>query len=311
MKFGLLLHPERGVDAVMTEARQADEQGFDSVWLFDHLMEWRGHHGPDGPYDSYTLMVAVGAVTKRTRLAWAMLNPSFRYPAVLAKMLSTLDQITHGRVICSIGAGWFKEEYEAYNIPLVDDHEQRIVQEREIVLLLKELWTHPAPEHVTFEGKYAQVRDLPFNPAPYQQPHPPIWIGGDSETTLDLVTELADGWVMLRSGNPETLSRVLSAPDWPKRKMDLVRSARVFVGASHEEALDLAAEAFEKIPAGGMGAAASLEEFAAREIVGTADECAERIREIESWGITCLRLTFESESHQEAAARLLLPMLER
>ena len=308
MKFGLLLHPERGVEAVLAEARQADDQGFDSVWLFDHLMEWRGHHGPDGPYDSYTLMVAVGAVTRRVRLAWAMLNPSFRYPAVLAKMLATLDHITHGRVICSIGAGWFKEEYEAYHIPLLEDHEERIVQEREVVLLLKELWTHPAPERVTFEGTYAQVTDLPFNPAPYQRPHPPIWIGGDSETTLSLVKELADGWVMLRSGNAETLSKVLSAPDWPKRAMTLVRSARVCVGATHDEAMARAAEAYEAIGSAGMGAAPSLAEFAAREIVGTPEECSAHIREIEAWGITYLRLTFETEPHQEAAARLLLPL---
>lgn len=308
MKFGLLLHPERGVDAVLQEARLADQQGFDSVWVFDHLMDWHGQHGPDGPYDSFTLMIAIGAVTNRVRLAWAMLNPSFRYPAVLAKALATLDCITHGRVICTLGAGWFKEEYEAYNIPLVDDHEERIVQEREIVQLLKQLWTHPAPERVTFDGKYVRVKELPFNPAPFQRPHPPIWIGGDSETTLDLVKELADGWVMLRSGNPETLGKVLSAPDWPRRPMTLVRSARVFVASTHQEAVDQATTAFERASASGMGAGGSLEEFIAREIVGTPDACAERIREIESWGITCLRLTFEDLAHQAAAAQILLPL---
>lgn len=308
MKFGLLLHPERGTDAVLEEARQADGEGFDSVWVFDHLMEFRGEHTPSGPYDSYTLMVAVGAVTRHVNLAWAMLNPSFHYPAVLAKRLATLDQITHGRVICSLGAGWFKDEYRAYNIPLLDDHEERIAQEREIVQLLVQLWTHPAPERVTFEGKYVQVCDLPFNPTPFRQPHPPIWIGGDSDTTLDLVKELADGWVMLKSGNPETLSKVMSAPDWPKRPMRLMRSARVVVDTTHEAALERTARALDKIGPKGMGAAASVEEFAAREIVGSPDECAARIREIESWGITDLRLTFEDADDQATAARLLLPL---
>ena len=168
-------------------------------------------------------------MTSRTRLAWAMLNPSFHFPAVLAKRLSTLDHITHGRVICTLGAGWFKEEYRAYNVPLVDDHDERIEHEREVIRLLKELWTHPAPHKVTFAGKYVQCTDLPFNPAPFQHPHPPIWIGGDSDATLGLVKELADGWVMLTSGNPETLQRVRSAPDWPTRPMTLVRNAWVFV----------------------------------------------------------------------------------
>ena len=87
MKFGLLLHPERGIDAVFDEARCADQQGFDSIWTFDHLMEFRGTPGPDLPLDSFTLMTALGAITTRTRLAWAMLNVSFRTPAVLAKKL--------------------------------------------------------------------------------------------------------------------------------------------------------------------------------------------------------------------------------
>jgi alkanesulfonate monooxygenase SsuD/methylene tetrahydromethanopterin reductase-like flavin-dependent oxidoreductase (luciferase family) len=308
VKFGLLLHPERGVDAVMDEARRADAEGWDSVWVFDHLMEFRGEHTAAGPYDSYTLMAAVGAVTSHVRLAWAMLNPSFHYPAVLAKMLSTLDQITHGRVICSLGAGWFKDEYQAYNIPLLDDHEERIAQEREIVQLLVQLWTHPAPERVTFEGKYVRVNELPFNPEPFQKPHPPIWIGGDSDMTLDLVKELADGWVMLKSGNPETLSKVLSAPDWPNRPMRLMRSARVIVDSTREAAVDRAARALQRIGPRGMGAAASVEEFVAREIVGSVEECAARIREIESWGITDIRLTFEDADDQATASRLLLPL---
>jgi alkanesulfonate monooxygenase SsuD/methylene tetrahydromethanopterin reductase-like flavin-dependent oxidoreductase (luciferase family) len=269
------------MQAVLDEAQQADRDGFDSVWLFDHLMDFRGNHTPDGPYDSLTLMVAVGAVTERVRLAWAMLNPSFRNPAVLAKSLATLDHISRGRVICSLGAGWFKDEYQAYNIPLLDDHEARIAHEREVVQLLLQLWARPAPERVTFQGHYVQVHDLPFNPSPFQKPHPPIWIGGDSEATLELVKELADGWVMLKSGNPDTLSRVLSAPDWPSRPMVLVRNARMVVAETREAAMQRAAG----IPGGA-------------EIVGSVDECAARVQEIESWGINYLRLSFETAGDQ-------------
>src|SRR5438067_961963 len=144
MHFGMQLHGERGADYVLAEARQADAQGFDSVWLFDHLMGFRGTQVSHEPLDSFTLMTAVGAVTSRVRLAWAMLNPSFRNPAVLAKMLATLDVITHGRVICTLGAGWFKDEYVAYDLPFLDDHDQRLEHEREVIQLLRELWSHPA-----------------------------------------------------------------------------------------------------------------------------------------------------------------------
>jgi len=251
-------------------------------------------------------MTAIGAVTRHTRLAWAMLNPSFDYPTVLAKRLATLDQITHGRVICTVGAGWFKEEYEAYNIPLLDDHDERIEQEREVILLFKELWTHPAPEGVTFEGKYVHCHDLQFNPAPFQRPHPPIWVGGDSPATLRLVKQQADGWVMLTSGNAETLARVRSEPDWPSRPMTLVRNAWIFASETEASATAQATQAFS-----GGGMRGTLEHFLENNVIGTPGQCLKRLREMETWGINYIRATFAGPSQQEAAARLLLPLLNQ
>jgi alkanesulfonate monooxygenase SsuD/methylene tetrahydromethanopterin reductase-like flavin-dependent oxidoreductase (luciferase family) len=287
MKFGLLLHQERGADSVIAEARLADDQGFDSVWLFDHLMSIRpnGDHRPDEPLETFTLLTAVGAVTQRVRLAFAMLNLSFRHPPVLAKMLATLDQITHGRVICSIGAGWFEEECAAYDIPFVADHDERIAREREIALLFKALWTHPAPERTTFRGQYVNVVDLPFNPAPFQQPHPPIWIGGDSTPTLDLAKEVGDGWVTLRAATRENLQAVRAAPDWPRRDFTIVRNAAVLVG-------DTASE----VP---------------NAIFGTPEQVASQIREIGTWGVNYLRLAFDTPQRQTVFATRVLPLLDQ
>jgi alkanesulfonate monooxygenase SsuD/methylene tetrahydromethanopterin reductase-like flavin-dependent oxidoreductase (luciferase family) len=309
MKFGMLLHQERGADAVLEEARLADAQGFDSVWLFDHLMGFRpgAAHLANEPLETFTLMTAVGAVTQRVRLAFAMLNLSFRQPAVLAKMLSTLDQITHGRVICSIGAGWFEDECRAYGIPFVADHDERVAREREIALLCKELWTHPAPQRTTFEGQYVHVQELPFNPAPYQQPHPPIWIGGDSEATVALAKEVGDGWVMLRSGTPDILAQVTSASDWPTRPMTLVRNATIYVDRDHATAVDAARRVFES---GGAGPAPSLEAYLQNAIVGTPEECLAGIAELESWCINYLRLGFPSLDHQIRFAQALLPVVQ-
>jgi alkanesulfonate monooxygenase SsuD/methylene tetrahydromethanopterin reductase-like flavin-dependent oxidoreductase (luciferase family) len=309
MKFGMLLHQERGADAVLEEARLADTQGFDSVWLFDHLMGFRpgAAHVADEPLETFTLMTAVGAVTQHVRLAFAMLNLSFRHPPVLAKMLATLDQITHGRVICSIGAGWFEDECRAYDIPFVADHDERVAREREIALLCKELWTHPAPQRTTFKGQYVQVQELPFNPAPYQQPHPPIWIGGDSEATVALAKEVGDGWVMLRSGTPDILAQVTSASDWPTRPMTLVRNATIYVDRDHAAAVDAARRVFES---GGAGPAPSLEAYLRNAIVGTPEECLAGIAELESWGINYLRLGFPSLDHQTQFAQALLPAMQ-
>jgi alkanesulfonate monooxygenase SsuD/methylene tetrahydromethanopterin reductase-like flavin-dependent oxidoreductase (luciferase family) len=309
MRLGLLLHPERGLDAVFEEARAADRQGYDSVWLGDHLMSTHGEQTPDGPLDAFTLMTAVGTITSRVRLCWSMLNVSFRYPAMLAKTLATLDRITRGRVVCTLGSGSFPAEYEAYGIPLIADHDDRVAYTREVITLLRELWTHPAPARVSFGGKHVRTFELPFSPAPYQTPHPPIWIGGESDATVQMVKDLADGWVMLTRGGAGRLAQVLAASDWPKRPMTIVRQIRMFVAESHDAAVAEARQSFEANPVGVGGAAKSLEEFMAREIVGTPDACLRRIAELEAGGTNYLRLTFDTVAQQERVARLVLPRL--
>jgi len=118
-------------------------------------------------------------VTERIRIGWVILNSSFRNPALLAKMLATLDQISHGRVICTLGAGWFKREYEASDFTFRDDPQERSAYLREVVSLIKELWTNPAPNTVSFEGRFVTARELPFSSAPVQRPHPPIALAAD------------------------------------------------------------------------------------------------------------------------------------
>jgi alkanesulfonate monooxygenase SsuD/methylene tetrahydromethanopterin reductase-like flavin-dependent oxidoreductase (luciferase family) len=311
MKVGTLLHPERGIDFVFEEARQADNQGYDSIWLGDHLMSgrgsWRGPDGPTGPLDALTLMSALGAITHRTRLAWSMLNSSFRYPAMLAKVLATLDVITRGRVICSLGSGSYPAEYEAYGIPLPEDHDARIAHTREVVMLLKELWSNPAPKTTTFTGKYVQVKDLPFNPEPVQKPSIPIWLGGESELTLQMVKDLADGWVTLtRNANTQSergdaadpLLKITTAPDWPKRDMAVVRQVRLFVAESKEQAWADARQS--------LGEKAGEQ---SHEIIGTPDECLAQIDQQAKVGVNYLRVTFDDLAQQERVARLLLPRL--
>jgi alkanesulfonate monooxygenase SsuD/methylene tetrahydromethanopterin reductase-like flavin-dependent oxidoreductase (luciferase family) len=305
----LLLHPERGVDAVFEEAKVADQQGYDSIWLGDHIMAHGDAARPDQPLDSLTLMTALGASTTRVRLAWSMLNVNFRYPAMLAKVLSTLDQVTKGRVICTLGSGSAPGEHKAYNIPIVTDHDGRVAHAREVVMLLKELWTHPAPETVSFQGTSVKTEDLAFAPAPYQKPHPPIWLGGESDATVQMVKDLADGWVMLTRGSEDRLSQVLAQPDWPKRPMTIVRQIRMFVAEDRDTAVGDAKASFERNPVGVGGASPDLDAFIAREIVGTPDDCLARVQELEAGGANYLRLTFDTPAQQERVARLVLPRL--
>ena len=318
MKFGMTLNAARGADSVMAEARQADAQGFDSVWLFDHLTSFRAGtpNRPNEPLETWTLAAAIGGATSRVRLGFAMLNTTFRYPAVLAKMITTLDQVTRGRVICSVGAGWLESEYKAYDLPFIADHDARIGYAREVIQLFKELWTHPAPALTTFTGKHLKTHELPFNPEPFQKPHPPIWIGGDSPEILESVKELADGWIMLRPPMSRAeLAKIIEAPGWPRRPMTVVFSfATVLVAETRDEALGLARAAFEAAPPPSARAgtqAPSFEEFVGnpRALIGTPEEIAARIREVESWGYNYMRVGFSSAGLQERFARRVLPLV--
>jgi alkanesulfonate monooxygenase SsuD/methylene tetrahydromethanopterin reductase-like flavin-dependent oxidoreductase (luciferase family) len=173
-------------------------------------------------------------------------------------------------VICSLGAGWFEGEYTAYDVPFIADHDARIAHEREVALLLKELWTHPAPDRTSFNGQYIKTHDLPFNPRPYQQPHPPIWIGGNSPTTQALVKELADGWVLLSAGDMRAvLDEAHAASDWPTRPLEIV---------------------------GGLNLQAD----------ETLESCQQRVGELAEWGVTYVRMTFASATQQAAFANALL-----
>jgi alkanesulfonate monooxygenase SsuD/methylene tetrahydromethanopterin reductase-like flavin-dependent oxidoreductase (luciferase family) len=301
-----MLHPLRGLDAVFQEARDADAQGYDSVWVGDHLTLPKAEPRPTGPLDSFILMTAIGTITSRVRLAWGVINPTFRRPLVTAKMLASIDHVTSGRVICAVGAGSSGAEHHAYDMPWLEDHGERTAYAREVVRLWKRVWTHPAPEVIDFDGDFIHARGLTFNPQPYQRPHPPIWIGGESDASLETVRELADGWVLLSGGGFERIAQATRAPDWPKRPIEVVKNVRIHVAPTRDEAIADARISFDR---GGPYVPATFDEFLATGLVGTPDECLGSLDKLRSFGITYLRVELRDAAHQDQVARLLLPLL--
>ena len=169
----------------------AEEMGLHSVWAPDHLLN--PQMGEEArALEAWTVVVALAAVTKRITLAHTTLCQGFRPPAVLAKMVATLDDICQGRFIFTIGAGWYKREFEAYGLQW-DDHDGLIARGREQILMLKRLWTEP---RVSFQGKYFRIENCTVEPKPTQKPRPPIWWAGDSPESQKVVAELCDGWLM-------------------------------------------------------------------------------------------------------------------
>ena len=315
MKLGLVYQPDSSLSlgAVLHQSKLADEQGFDSLWLTDHVAgSDPGSANPHEPPDSMTLMAAMAAVTSRVQLAWAMLNPGFRNPALLAKMLATMDQISNGRIICSLGSGSRKAEYDAYGMQFVEDKSERVAFTREVVMLLKELWTNVAPAAVTFHGNHVHAEALQFSPQPYRKPHPPIWIGGDSPETLELARDLADGWVFAKRPGSEYPRNVLSAPDWPSRPMTVACVTGLVVAETREAAVADAKIYYDRLGNSTSPRAklrGTFEEFVEREIVGSPEDCAQRIRELASFGVNHLIIVFEDAKQQNNIASLLLPLV--
>jgi len=164
------------------------EEAFEGFWLFDHFVPINGH--VEGPcMDGWTLLGALAAVTKRVRLGLMVGCNGYRHPAVLAKIATTVDQVSGGRLDMGLGAGWFEAEYNMYGIPF-PSAAQRIRELDEACQVLKLLWTE---ELADFQGRYYTLAQARHEPKAIQKPYPPITIGGSGEQlTLRVVAKHAD-----------------------------------------------------------------------------------------------------------------------
>jgi F420-dependent oxidoreductase-like protein len=168
-----------------------DDSPFDSAWTMDHLVPGRSQGESNGPcLEGWALLAALAQTTKRLRLGCLVTGVTYRHPAVLAKVATTVDIISKGRLEFGIGAAWHEFEHRAYGIPFhtMSERQDRL---EEALQVIKLLWTSDAP--VTFRGTYYQLEDAPFLPPPVQKPHPPIMVGGSGpKRTLRTAARYAD-----------------------------------------------------------------------------------------------------------------------
>ncbi len=200
MKYGVslpqgwmmdLVHIKDPVEAYETMTRvaqTADESGYSSAWLVDHF-----HTVPlpsqEVTFECWTTTAALARDTKRIRIGQMVSCNGYRNPALLAKMASTVDVLSHGRLNFGIGAGWYEHEYKAYGYPFPDGPE-RLRELREAIQVILAMWTQ---EEAVFEGKYYQVQGAINQPKGVQKPHIPLLIGGGGEkVTLKLVAQYGD-----------------------------------------------------------------------------------------------------------------------
>ena len=166
-------------------ARAAEDVGFDSIWVGDHLL-YRDDGRPErGPWDAWTLLAGLAAVTDRVRLGPLVACAGFHPPAILAKMAATVDEVSGGRLVMAIGAGWNRTEFDAFGVPF--DH--RASRFEEAFGIVRRLL---AGERVTFRGAYHQVDDAVLLPKPARRPT--LMIGSTGERVLSIALPHVDVW---------------------------------------------------------------------------------------------------------------------
>jgi probable F420-dependent oxidoreductase len=163
-------------------ARAAEESGFDSIWIGDHLL----YRSPDrAPWEAWTLLSALAAVTSRVRLGPLVACAGFHPPAVLAKMAATVDEVSGGRFVLGLGAGWNREEFDAFGIPF----DKRVSRFEEAFAIVRGLL---ARERVTLDGTYASAQDAVLLPPPARRV--PLMIGSNGPRVLRAALPHADAW---------------------------------------------------------------------------------------------------------------------
>jgi F420-dependent oxidoreductase-like protein len=207
LEFGVQVAPEGATYEELVRTFQLiEEVGYDSAWLNDHFIPSRGDK--ESPhFESWTLLSALATQTKRVRLGLLVSGNTYRHPAVLAKMATTVDYISQGRLNFGIGAGWEEYEHKAYGIPFYTSRE-RAKRLDEALQLITLLWGDGKP---SFDGKYYQLHEAEFQPQPLQKPHPPIVVGGrGKQWILPIVARYADEWNAPVQLSPADLKEGLS-----------------------------------------------------------------------------------------------------
>lgn len=201
MRFGVVLPHFRDTvspAAIRDVAQAAESLGFDSVWVTDRAAILPGdtddRFGPSF-YDPFVTLALVAGITSRVRLGASVFVLPFRHPVLTARALASLDQLSGGRLIVGVGAGWMAEEFAAIGVPF----HQRGALTDEYLDAMRVLWTE---QPASFDGPTVRFEHLIADPQPLQRPHPPIWVGGSSGAALRRTVRVGDAW----HGSPQPLT---------------------------------------------------------------------------------------------------------
>ncbi len=208
MQFGLCLPTFESIatrDAIVRAARLADDEGWDSVWVTDHVLMALDQQHPYGHiFEALSALSFVAGTTRRVKLGTSIIVLPQRNPIIVAKEIATLDVLSQGRVILGVAAGWNDREFAF----LGADFHQRAKRLKEYVAVMRALWTQPNP---SFEGNFYRFSNTLFSPKPVQA-HIPIWLGGNSDAARRRAARIGDGWHVTGT-----------APEGVKKSVEIIR----------------------------------------------------------------------------------------
>ena len=259
-------------------AVKAEELGFDSIWVYDHF-----HNVPvpahEAVFECWTTIAAISQRTSRIRLGQMVGCNSYRNPGLLAKITSTVDVISGGRLDWGIGAGWYENEYRGYGYEFKKPSD-RIGMLRETVEIVKSMWTNA---ETTYEGKYYRLERANCDPKPLQKPTPPVWIGGGGEkVTLRVVAEHADvsnfgSSVEEFVRKREILKGHCAAIGRDEETIRKTVSSEIFIRETEKEILEAGSRSLWGEPA---------ESCRSKALVGTPEQVSEKIQRYLDAGCT-------------------------
>ena len=286
-----------------------DEHGYEALFRSDHYLSVAGH-ADRGSLDAWTTLAALAAVTSRVRLGTLVSPATFRQPSVLAKSAVTVDQVSGGRAELGIGAGWLEAEHRAYGFPFAETRTRMDVMAEQIEIVARSF----ADECFSFQGEHYQIEDLDARPKPVQRPRPPIIVGGrGGRRSLALAARWADEYNTFSASVEELRQRRDAfAQAWADagRDPDSFRFSAmvgVLVGADDAELRERVARLAEWQ---GSKPAQVLDSLRATGVVGTVDEVAEQLRELEAAGaqrVMLQHLLHDDVDAVELIGRELIP----
>jgi probable F420-dependent oxidoreductase len=295
--------PTSSPESLTRIAQQGEALGYDYLTLTDHIVlpnlrapgypysesgEFFGE-GPERRHEQLTAAAFIAARTTRIRLVLAVMVVPHRPAVLAAKMLSTIDVLSGGRLVVGIGTGWLQAEFDAVVGPPFAER-GRVTDE--YLNAFRSLWTQEAPR---FDGDWVKYDGIFFEPKPVQKPHPPIWVGGESGPSLRRAARFGDAWYPIGSNNKHLLDTL------PRYRAGIDRLRRLTTEAGREPA---SVALTYRVKQYGKAVPEKASDGQRRLFSGSTDDIAADLRALRDLGVAALDIDFERADPEASIAEM-------